>query len=73
MRVEDRDRLAAAEDDDGTLVGALESLRAGNWLAPGAMLVFEESSDAEVTLPEGFSLDDTRTYGTATIRFLTAS
>ncbi len=52
---------------------ALESLRAGNWLAPGAMLVFEESSDAEVTLPEGFSLDDTRTYGTATIRFLTAS
>jgi 16S rRNA (guanine966-N2)-methyltransferase len=52
---------------------ALASLIAGNWLAPGATLVFEDSSDAEITLPEGFSLDDTRTYGAATIRFLTAA
>ncbi len=50
---------------------ALASAQAGGWLAPGATLVWEESVDAEVTVPEGFSLDDRRDYGAAAIRVLT--
>jgi 16S rRNA (guanine966-N2)-methyltransferase len=49
---------------------ALVSAKAGGWLAPGATLVFEEASEAEVTLPEGFTLVDERDYGVAKVRFL---
>lgn len=49
---------------------ALASLRAGKWLAPTATIVLEEASDVEVTLPEGFTLDDRRQYGAAALHFI---
>lgn len=50
---------------------ALVELAANGWIAPGATLVWEEAADVEVVVPDGFVLDDMRTYGAATIRFLT--
>jgi 16S rRNA (guanine966-N2)-methyltransferase len=50
---------------------AMAELAANGWLKPGATLVWEESADAAVTVPEGFALDDERTYGAAAVRFLT--
>ncbi|WP_323015354.1 16S rRNA (guanine(966)-N(2))-methyltransferase RsmD [Devosia sp.] len=49
---------------------ALAEIAANGWLYPGATLVWEEAADAEVTVPAGFTLDDTREYGAAAIRFL---
>jgi 16S rRNA (guanine966-N2)-methyltransferase len=49
---------------------ALVSLRDSGWLKPGATLVLEESSDAPVTLPEGFALEDRREYGAAAVHFI---
>ena len=49
---------------------ALAELAANGWIAPGATLVWEESADAEVTIPDGFTLEDTRIYGAAAVRFL---
>ena len=49
---------------------ALAEIAANGWLSPGATLVWEEAADAEVTVPAGFTLDDTREYGAAAIRFL---
>lgn len=49
---------------------ALAELASNGWIAPGATIVWEESSDVEVTIPEGFELEDTREYGAAAIRFL---
>ncbi len=40
---------------------ALISARDGGWVAPGAVVVWEES--AAVTVPEGFAIRDRRTYG----------
>ena len=50
---------------------ALSGLAAGGWLKPGATLVFEESVDAELDIPAGFTLDDRREYGAAAVHFLT--
>ncbi|SEP85691.1 16S rRNA (guanine966-N2)-methyltransferase [Devosia sp. YR412] len=50
---------------------ALAGLAKGGWLKPGATLVFEESVEAEVVIPEGFMLDDRREYGAAAVHFLT--
>lgn len=50
---------------------AMAEVSANGWLASGATLVWEESSDAEVTIPPGFILEDERTYGAATVRILT--
>ncbi|MDB5615041.1 MAG: rRNA (Guanine966-N2)-methyltransferase [Devosia sp.] len=50
---------------------AMASLAAGGWLQPGATLVFEESVDATVEIPAGFTLDDRREYGSAAVHFLT--
>jgi 16S rRNA (guanine966-N2)-methyltransferase len=50
---------------------ALAGLAAGGWLAPEATLVFEESVDAAVDIPAGFTLDDRREYGSAAVHFLT--
>jgi 16S rRNA (guanine966-N2)-methyltransferase len=52
---------------------ALVSLRDGNWLAPDATVVFEESRDIEIALPDGFTLDDRREYGAAAIHILSVS
>lgn len=49
---------------------ALVELAANGWLKPGATLVWEESADAPVTVPDGFTLEDTREYGAAAVRFL---
>lgn len=49
---------------------ALASLGDGNWLAEGATIVLEEASEATVTLPEGFLLDDRREYGAAALHFI---
>ena len=50
---------------------ALISARDGGWIAPGALIVFEEKKGVAVELPDGFTLDDERDYGDTTIRFLT--
>lgn len=49
---------------------ALAELAANGWLAEGASIVWEESTDAAVIIPAGFTLEDTREYGAAAIRFL---
>lgn len=49
---------------------ALTSLLAGNWLAPQATLVLEESVEAALELPAGFMLEDRRQYGAAAVHFL---
>ena len=49
---------------------ALAALGGGKWLAPGAIVVIEESAEAEVQWPAGFSGIDRRSYGGTTIVFL---
>ena len=50
---------------------ALINLAPQGWLAPRATVVFEESADATLELPSGFTLDDRRVYGAAAVHFLT--
>ncbi|MET3926511.1 16S rRNA (guanine(966)-N(2))-methyltransferase RsmD [Devosia sp. 2618] len=50
---------------------ALAGIAASGWLAPEATIVFEESVDAEIEIPTGFTLDDRREYGSAAVHFLT--
>ena len=52
---------------------ALAGLLQGGWLSPDAVVVFEESAEAEIVIPEGFSLDDRRVYGAAAVHFLRLS
>ena len=52
---------------------ALMSLRDGGWLKPETILVLEESRDAPVTLPPGFTLDDRREYGAAAVHTVSVS
>jgi 16S rRNA (guanine966-N2)-methyltransferase len=47
---------------------ALASARDGGWLAPGAMVVWEENAPQEP--PEGFAAVDRRRYGETWITFL---
>lgn len=49
---------------------ALASAADGRWIAQGATIVLEERSDADITLPQGFTLTDERSYGDTMIRFL---
>ncbi|HEY9009488.1 MAG TPA: 16S rRNA (guanine(966)-N(2))-methyltransferase RsmD [Devosia sp.] len=49
---------------------ALISLRDGEWLAPDATIVLEESAEVPLNLPQGFALDDRREYGAAAIHFI---
>ena len=49
---------------------ALAGLRANNWLAPGATIVLEDSIEANIELPAGFTLEDRREYGAAAVHFL---
>ena len=50
---------------------ALASARLGRWLAPGAMVVWEEGSAPVV--PEGFALVDQRKYGDTIVTLLRAA
>ncbi|MFP4326592.1 MAG: 16S rRNA (guanine(966)-N(2))-methyltransferase RsmD [Paracoccaceae bacterium] len=49
---------------------ALRAAREDGWIAPDALVVWEENSP--VTAPEGFELLDSRRYGDTTISFLRA-
>mgnify|MGYP001157854156 CR=1 FL=1 len=49
---------------------ALAGLAANGWIAPGATIVWEEAAGAEIIVPPGFTLEDTREYGAAAVRFL---
>ena len=49
---------------------ALQSLRQGGWMEPGAVVALEESARAEVAIPEGLRVIDERIYGDTKILFL---
>jgi 16S rRNA (guanine966-N2)-methyltransferase len=42
---------------------ALQSARAGGWIAAGALIVLEEASDQDIPDPDGFVRADVREYG----------
>jgi 16S rRNA (guanine966-N2)-methyltransferase len=48
---------------------ALASLVSGGWLAPGAIVVLEESSSAKIAPPAELSLLDRRLYGDTQVMF----
>jgi 16S rRNA (guanine966-N2)-methyltransferase len=48
---------------------ALAELLRGGWLASGALVVVEEESHAQIDLPEGLSLEETRRYGDTQLVF----
>ena len=52
---------------------ALASLRDGDWLAPGALLVVEEAKAAEFAAPEGFEELERRVYDDTEFVFLKAA
>jgi 16S rRNA (guanine966-N2)-methyltransferase len=49
---------------------AMAALAAGGWLAPGALVVWEEGT--ELPPPDGFSLLDRRRYGETVVTLLQA-
>jgi len=49
---------------------ALEALRSGDWLAPGAITVLETAADEPAPAPEGFEALDRRHYGAAAVSLL---
>jgi 16S rRNA (guanine966-N2)-methyltransferase len=51
---------------------ALGSAAEGGWLAPGALIILEESSAAGFAPPQDFTLLDERIYGDTAIYFLRA-
>ncbi|WP_306249962.1 16S rRNA (guanine(966)-N(2))-methyltransferase RsmD [Parvularcula sp. IMCC14364] len=58
--------------DRGLTEPALEGLRQGGWLLPGALLVVEQGGKETPALPEGFREDDRRQFGDTQIGFLHA-
>ncbi|SMX40651.1 16S rRNA (guanine(966)-N(2))-methyltransferase RsmD [Maliponia aquimaris] len=50
---------------------AMASAQAGGWIAPGALVVWEESAAQEA--PTGFAVEDSRRYGDSWITLLRAS
>ncbi len=53
----------------GLVPPTLKALRDGGWLGRGALAVIEERAGAEVDLPEGFALIETRCYGGTQVVF----
>lgn len=49
---------------------ALESLRDGGWLAPGALVVVEEEAGAVLEAPSGYAAAERRAYGDTQLVFL---
>lgn len=49
---------------------AIASARSGGWIAPGALVVWEENAPKEP--PAGFELEDRRTWGDTCVTFLRA-
>ncbi len=64
--------LAFADPPYGKGFGekALAALIAGGWLNDGAVVVLEEAGRAEVTVPEGLEVIDTRVYGHTQVVFV---
>ncbi|MBV6656759.1 MAG: 16S rRNA (guanine(966)-N(2))-methyltransferase RsmD [Devosiaceae bacterium] len=56
--------------DKGLGGKSLEALDGGDWLAPDALVVLEESKDAEIDLPAGFTMLESRAFGGSLLRFL---
>ncbi len=52
---------------------ALASAREGGWLAPGALVMLEEATEAEIAIPEGFEPLEERAYADTVVRFLRAA
>jgi 16S rRNA (guanine966-N2)-methyltransferase len=52
------------------LIPALQSLKAGGWLTPDALLIVEHDAKQKMLLPEGFTAIDTRRYGRANVELL---
>ncbi|MEQ8750492.1 MAG: RsmD family RNA methyltransferase, partial [Amphiplicatus sp.] len=46
---------------------ALETMKAGGWLAPGALVVVEQAKEETPVSVAGFAEDDRRAYGAAQI------
>ena len=74
MPPQERFTLALLDPPYGRGLGprALSSLHDGGWLAPGAICVLEESADAAIELPPGFSEVERRAYGDTQVLFLRA-
>jgi|SRR4051794_13396355 len=53
----------------GLVRPALCALRDGAWLSAGALTIVEESAEAAIDLPEGFTFDQRRVYGDTQIVF----
>lgn len=51
----------------------LIALRDGKWLVPGAVVVLEERENSEITLPEGFTEFDRRSWGDTQAIFVRAA
>jgi len=49
---------------------ALASALAGGWLAPQALCVLEERTDADVAVPDGMEVAEIRTFGESRVWFL---
>ncbi len=56
----------------GLIAPALESLRDGGWLSPGAVAVTETAEDEPAPSTDGFSLWDDRVYGDTRVCILVA-
>jgi 16S rRNA (guanine966-N2)-methyltransferase len=54
----------------GLAAPALAGLVSGGWLGPSALIVVEESAQAEIAATQGLRLLDERTYGDAKLVFL---
>ena len=53
----------------GLVPPTLKALRDGGWLGKDALVVIEERAGAEVDLPDGFALIETRCYGGTQVVF----
>ncbi len=56
--------------DKGLAGPALTGLVEGGWLAPGALVVIEESAEAEIGAPTALRIIDERVYGETKVVFL---
>ena len=54
----------------GLLAPALDGLRAGRWLADGALAVCEQDRREDAPAADGFALEDERSYGDTVVRLL---
>jgi 16S rRNA (guanine966-N2)-methyltransferase len=53
----------------GLASGALRALRDGRWLRDGALAIIEESANATVDMPAGFTCEERRLYGDTQVVF----